>query len=242
VRGNLGSVSVWYTSGSFDAVKTQPGEWIQVYSEDHCPSFEELVPLHLDTPIPVRPGALTGIYIHTPHRTGVIYDNRDSDIVFEDRFVKILPGMAHMDHVAFGNTNPFGRVDRGAFRANRIFVGRLQMGAKYALWNPEVHRRFPPAFQALVRTLLLCSRRPECWLSRVSDEVLFWLINMCRWDWAPDASEDLPIIRGPVAATGQRLHRYCGNNILHEPEDVVSDDPDGEYRGAEARWRLSLTG
>lgn len=224
VRGNLGSVSVWYTNGSFDTVKTQPGEWTQVYSEHQTSSYGELVPLYLHKPIPVRPGELTGLFIHTQDRNGLIYDNRNSDIVFEDRFVKILPGMAHMDGSAFGNRNPFGPVGRGAFRSNRIFVGRLQMGAKYALWNPEIHQRFPPAFRSLVRTLLLCSRRSECWLSRVSDEVLFWLLNMCRWDWPAEASEGLPIIRGPVAATGFRLKRYRGNNTFHEPEGLISDD------------------
>ena len=107
--------------------------------------------------------------------------------------------------------------------------GRLRMGAKFTLWNPQTHNRFPPAFREMVRTLLLCRRRQGCLLSLVDDSVIFWVLNMCRWDWPPEAHKAIPAVRGPVKASGRRFRRYMGYGADHEPEDYESGPASERY-------------
>eukprot|EP00746_Dinoflagellata_sp_MGD_P069788 gnl/MRDRNA2_/MRDRNA2_28559_c0_seq1.p1 gnl/MRDRNA2_/MRDRNA2_28559_c0~~gnl/MRDRNA2_/MRDRNA2_28559_c0_seq1.p1 ORF type:complete len:300 (+),score=59.73 gnl/MRDRNA2_/MRDRNA2_28559_c0_seq1:46-900(+) len=134
--------------------------------------------------------------------------------------------MAHMDHRPFGNQNPWN--GRGAFRANRTFVGRLKMGVKYALWNPETHLRFPKPFQRIVLLLMLCARRPECWLSNVSDEVLFWILNMCRWDSPPNAEKGLPSRKKHIPKTPEpyEFRSWQGYSSQYQGEYIPSEDED----------------
>eukprot|EP00929_Paragymnodinium_shiwhaense_P013476 TRINITY_DN121320_c0_g1_i1.p1 TRINITY_DN121320_c0_g1~~TRINITY_DN121320_c0_g1_i1.p1 ORF type:complete len:291 (-),score=52.55 TRINITY_DN121320_c0_g1_i1:246-1118(-) len=191
VRGELGPMTVWWTDGPFQKVKSSASAWTKVYERRHSASWS-FTTLILDAPIVVLPGKVTGIYIHSAgSQEALVYDERRSYIPYEDSFVKILHGAAHLDSQPFGDFNPwFG--GRGAFRANRNFVGRLAMSARYMLWNPESHRLFPKEFRDMVLTLLLCARRPESPLSRLSDWILFWILNMCRWDWPMKSGEDLP--------------------------------------------------
>ena len=37
---------------------------------------------------------------------------------------------------------------------SRAQVGRLQLGAKFTLWNPETHATFPAAFRRMVPAML----------------------------------------------------------------------------------------
>jgi len=225
VRGNLGPMKVWWTPGGFHHVRKVPEAWTQVYSGVHDAGFEQLTPLQLHTPIPLQPGQLTGIYIHSPQSESLVYDNRRDYILHEDHFVRILPGMAHMDCRPFGDRTPWGRMGEGvAFRANRTFVGRLKMGAKFMLWNPETHCHFPRAFRDMVLTLLLCASRPECPLSLTNIEVLFWIINMCRWDWPDNPARGLPTDRDymPRRLGNGTLNRWRNYSIQYEGEDWAS--------------------
>eukprot|EP00747_Dinoflagellata_sp_TGD_P102135 gnl/TRDRNA2_/TRDRNA2_168567_c0_seq2.p1 gnl/TRDRNA2_/TRDRNA2_168567_c0~~gnl/TRDRNA2_/TRDRNA2_168567_c0_seq2.p1 ORF type:complete len:323 (-),score=36.89 gnl/TRDRNA2_/TRDRNA2_168567_c0_seq2:110-1078(-) len=229
VRGSLGPMKVWWAVGGFQPVRTQPEAWTEVYDGFHPANFEQLTKLELQTPIPLRAGQLIGVYIHSSawYDTSLVYDNRRAYVVHEDLFVRVLPGMAHMDHRPFGNQNPWRQFGfQGAFRANRTFVGRLKMGAKFMLWNPETHRHFPRRFRDMVLVLLLCARRPECWLNRFSTEVLFWMINMCRWDWPPDATKGVPMLseyarRRPPNRT---LYRWRRHRMQHEDESCMSEE------------------
>ena len=62
----------------------------------------------------------------------------------------------------------------------------------YKLWNPEVQStKFGCNFQSAVRTLLLCQRRWESPFSLLPDEAVFYILNMCRWDWFHDNSKTM---------------------------------------------------
>ena len=56
---------------------------------------------------------------------------------------------------------------------------------RWLLWNPEprCHVRFPAGFRRAVETMVLCARQPGCELSRLGDEVIFYIMNKCGWDW-----------------------------------------------------------
>ena len=72
-----------------------------------------------------------------------------------------------------------------ALRSNRLFVGRVAYGVRWLLWNPEpaCHARFPAGFRKAVVAMVLCARRPGCELSRLGDEVIFYVMNKCGWNW-----------------------------------------------------------
>ena len=78
-----------------------------------------------------------------------------------------------------------------AWRDGREFVGQVSYGAVYRLWNPTEHFSFGSRFQRLALTLFGCQRRSESPLCRLSDDILFYIINMCKWDWARDDFEEL---------------------------------------------------
>ena len=123
----------------------------EVYEQDHVPSPFALTQLSID-PVKIPAGKTVGLYVHAQYRydTALVYDNRRSEIVYEDDFIEVHPGMAHLDPIPFGNRNPWGHGRSNAFRSNRTFVGRLVIGAKYILWNPDVHASFPKEFRRMV--------------------------------------------------------------------------------------------
>jgi hypothetical protein len=249
VRGDLGHVTVWWTPGSFHAVKTKKEMWTCVYDAAHAPSFDEYTALAIH-PVTLAPGSTIGLYIHCRHHsdTALVYDNRRNEVVHEDSFIQVHAGMAHLDNIPFGDRNPwgFGHGPDCAFRANRTFVGRLQLGAKYKLWNPEreLHAQFPRAFREMVKTFLLVARRPESNLP-FDDMTLYYIFNMCRYDWF-----DLPVLT-PAASSRrqfmpnlQQLRRWSGYNHVYEPpvrRQAVEDDsadavePDEVSRGVVLR-------
>jgi hypothetical protein len=67
------------------------------------------------------------------------------------------------------------------------FVGKINFGTSFALWNPCEYAKFGPKFKAMALTLFKCQRRPGCALGVLNDQCLFYILNMCRWDWADDA-------------------------------------------------------
>lgn len=97
-------------------------------------------------------------------------------------FVQVGPGLAHLSNTPFSPLGFWGR----AWRSNREFVGRIGYGAVFRLWHPEpaVHATFPSAFRRLARQLVtLKPNQPGCPISFLSSDVLFYILNMCRYDW-----------------------------------------------------------
>merc|ERR1719201_2764888 len=95
--------------------------------------------------------------------------------------MKILPGMADLTSQPFSNRSPWGGHWGGSgWRQNREFVGRLTYGIKFMLWNPPTHRMFTPEFKRLVVVMLLVDNR----LRVLQNDTMFYILNMCRWDWS----------------------------------------------------------
>lgn len=163
-----------------------PKYWTKVYDKTHCPSRRDFCELTLDTPIILRPGQCCGIYIHSslPSDTAIVYDRKQKSKTYQDDFLAVYPGRAHVSTRVFG-TNPIWGYG-AAWRNNREFVGRLSYGVVYKLWNPNSHYDFGGAFQSLAIVLFACQRHWSSPFSALPDDCIFYILNMCRWDWVKD--------------------------------------------------------
>ncbi|CAJ1330896.1 unnamed protein product [Effrenium voratum] len=183
VRGDLGPLTVWTTPDSYRKKEHEAHEWDCIYEAEHPPSNENYQALELRSEIRLQPGESCGLYVHSklPGDDALVYDNQRSHVSHEDDVFKVLPGQAHLSN------RPFGRHGMWGFpwRDRREFVGRISYGVNYRLWNPvlDVHLRFPRSFRQAVWTILLCARKPESPLYWLHDEVLFYILNMCKYDW-----------------------------------------------------------
>lgn len=129
----------------------------------------------------LAPGERRGFYVHSkqPGDDAIVYDNQRSRVTYEDDVFQVLPGLAHLSNKPFGRHGMWGF----PWRENREFVGRFFYGVGYKLWNPEVHSLFPNDFQRMVSLLLLCARRTGSPLHALQDEVIYYILNMCKYDW-----------------------------------------------------------
>eukprot|EP00928_Gymnodinium_smaydae_P010672 TRINITY_DN14022_c0_g4_i1.p1 TRINITY_DN14022_c0_g4~~TRINITY_DN14022_c0_g4_i1.p1 ORF type:complete len:325 (-),score=61.88 TRINITY_DN14022_c0_g4_i1:115-1089(-) len=181
VRGELGPLTVWTTPDSFAEKLHDPASWDLVYQRTHEPSHREYTRLELDQPIRLRPGERRGLYVHSSLAgdEALVYDNQRSRVTYQDNAFKVYPGLAHLSNKPFGRRGFWGF----PWRERREFVGRLSYGVCYKLWNPEVHMQFPADFRSAAEACLLCARRPESPLYQLQDEVVYYILNLCRYDW-----------------------------------------------------------
>ena len=193
VRGRLGPLTVWVSneeqSPTRRGFRMSSRFWTKIYERTHPPSFRTYVELDLrENPIVLRPGQCKAIYVHSslPGDEAIVYDNRHSRRTYDDAHLTILSGRAHLSQTPFG-VRPIGNPWRDA----REFVGRLEYGAVYRLWNPQEHLNFGFRFQHVARTLFLCQRRWESPISKLPDDCIFYILNMCRWDWANDTPDGM---------------------------------------------------
>jgi hypothetical protein len=169
--------------------------WTKVYEQTHEPSRRVYKSLVLDPPIVLRPGQTRILYIHStaPHDRAIVYDNSQFTAVsrarYDDSFLQIHTGLAHLSPTVFGQTPIWGW--GSAWRTHREFVGQVEYGVVYQLWHPERHNRFGQHFDAATRALLLCQRRDESPFAQLPDECIFYILNMCRWDWFDDQAQDM---------------------------------------------------
>jgi len=183
VRGDLGPLTVWTTEHGYKGKEHDANSWECVYEWTHPPSHQEYQQLELTTPIKLSPGQRRGLYVHSKLSgdDAIVYDNQRSHVTHEDKVFRMLPGLAHLSN------RPFGRHGMWGFpwRERREFVGQISYGVGYTLWNPsaELHKRFPLNFRNAVMALLLCARRQESPLYWLQDEVVFYILNMCKHDW-----------------------------------------------------------
>jgi hypothetical protein len=236
VRGQLGPIAVWVTNenerqgqaGEYN-FRLSPRHWTKIYEGTHAPSQRTYQVLDLrDKPIVLRPGQVRSIYIHSTLEgdEAIVYDNSipvtntlqarrrpNNGLVrrprFEDNLLSIYSGKAHLSPTPFGQMPIWGWGN--AWRDHREFVGQLQYGIVYKLWNPELHNRFGGKYQGSVQALLACQRRFESPISMLPDECLFYILNMCRWDWFQDT---------PDALKTQRRTRKRRLRLLEEQERV----------------------
>lgn len=193
VRGQLGPMTVWTTPDTHKGKLARKSQWEKVYEGEHAESFRRFVALELTTPIRLSAGQTCGLFVHsaTPGDTGVVYDNMRYRTSSEDprALFSILPGSAALDCRPFGASGMWGM----GWRDRREFVGRINSGVCWRLWNPEAecHQKFPACFRDVVRCMLLCARRPESPLHYLSDMIIFYILNMCRYDWFGDEGTDV---------------------------------------------------
>jgi hypothetical protein len=183
IRGDLGPITVWSTPTSRRSTEHSEEEWSCLYEKEHTPSRQHYQKLELTQPIRLAPGESCGLYVHSklPGDDAIVYDNQRERVTYEDKVFRVLPGMAHLSN------RPFGRHGMWGFpwRQQREFVGNISYGVGYVLWNPvrEVHIWFPEEFRAAARLLLLCARRQTSPMHSLQDEVVYYILNMCRHDW-----------------------------------------------------------
>lgn len=181
-------------NGSVNSIDLHPSAWTKLYEQTHGASKNEYVELVLNQPIRLKPGETRALYIHSTLQgdEAIVYDNSyygNNSKRFEDDKLAILSGRAHVSTRVFGQEPIWGWGN--AWRDRREFVGRLSYGTVYKLWNPEVHPKFGGNFQDGARALLLCQRHWESPWSILPDECVYYILNMCRWDWFNDGSDSM---------------------------------------------------
>mmetsp|Transcript_62693 Transcript_62693/g.178009 ORF Transcript_62693/g.178009 Transcript_62693/m.178009 type:complete len:308 (-) Transcript_62693:126-1049(-) len=219
VRGDLGPLTVWVTPETFHGKNEDGSHWRLVYSGKHAPSADRLVPLELPEPVRVGRGESVGLYVHSslPGDTGIVYDDERSRHTHDDDLFRITPGLAHISNRPFGRRGMWGH----PWRTRREFVGRLNLGVGWQLWNPETHKAFPAPFRRSALALFLGAGRRSSPLHALSDAVLMYILNMCRYDWF-----GLPVAEAAARGSGGRRRRLAGG-----PEEV------GGFRGTACGWR-----
>ncbi len=200
VRGRLGPITVWVSNEQQrpdpQYFAMHPRFWTKIYEKTHSPSFHTFETLDLsENPIMMKPGQVRAIYVHStlPGDEAIVYDNRHQRRTYDDALVSILTGRAHVSQTPFGTTPIWGWGN--PWRDQREFVGRIQYGAVYKLWNPSEAHVFGGKFQNLARCLFLCQRRWESPMSMLPDDCIFYILNMCRWDWANDTPQDMRALK-----------------------------------------------
>eukprot|EP00977_Amphora_coffeiformis_P001242 scaffold259_cov158-Amphora_coffeaeformis.AAC.8 len=191
--------------------------WQKVYQATHAPSQREYQWLDFSkNPIIMLPGQVRALYIHSTAQgdEAIVYDNANvrfgayhhygaplggrrrraagagGEPRYQDNYIQLLTGKAHLSPRPFGQTPIWGWGN--AWRDHREFVGQVAYGVRFALWQPVLTvSRYGPAFQAAIRTMLGCQRRLESNVALLPDECLYYIFNMCRWDWFDDTTQAL---------------------------------------------------
>lgn len=259
VRGKLGPLTVWVTnddttgiSGNGSGVSPLPSRYdlrnrgqtlsqsqiimkpkhfTKIYEKTHAPkSFQEYEELDLSqNPIILKPGQIRGVYIHStrPDDAAIVYDNQQKLKTYDDQFLSVLPGRSHVSPEVFGSTPIWGW--GSAWRDNREFVGKISYGVVYQLWNPDTHLHFGHNFRKTVEAILACQRRWESPFSMLSDDCIYYILNMCRWDWADDEFKGIRRAKRQLLASIKREE----NDIEREEDDEVATNDTEEGEGTD---------
>jgi len=201
VRGDLGPLTVYTAEQSYKECMSDPSAWTIRHKGTYEPSFNDLVELKLEPPKRIASGESAGLYVHSTQDDdqAIVYDNmhhsRMDGYVWEEELgggegsagpqrpppaLSISLGMAHLSNVPFAGRAPWGS---GPWRQQREFVGRVSYGVRWLLWTPQLHRRFPLGFRAAAEALLMGAKHEESPLYWLRDEVIFYIMNRCGWDW-----------------------------------------------------------
>lgn len=218
VRGDLGPLTVWTTANGYKKKEHDMESWECVHEKTYPPSRQDYQLLELNPPIKLLPGETRGLYVHSklPGDDAIVYDNQRSMVTHEDQVFRVLPGLAHLSNRPFGKHGMWGF----PWRERREFVGRVSYGVGYTLWNPsaEIHRRFPLHFRQAVLALLLCARRQESPLYWLQDEVVFYVLNMCKHDWFKPATYTVSGKGRGKAGRGYGLSHSSQGGYSHDDE------------------------
>ena len=179
------------------------------YTRADAPT-RELVPLVLKNPLLTCWPAI-GLYIHSTRQDdqAIVYDNERSSLSHEDNYIAITSGCAHISPRPFDSRGFWG----WAWRPRREFVGRLSYGVKFLMWKPtsKITSKFPPQYKRCVLTMLASLRRPECPLNVLPNEVMFYIINMCSWNWFGGVEEMIEERTQKLGYGTNSAEQYSGN-------------------------------
>lgn len=181
VRGGLGLMTVHVTPVTWRGKAASADLWQKCFEKDLAPSFQEFVEMGIHPPIRLAPGMSLGIYVHSQRRDdrGLVYDEQKSHITYENEYIRLYPGLAHISSIPFDPVGPW----RHAYRDRREFVGRFTYGVKQLLWHPNHHFKFSPTFRNSVMTMVTAQYRKGNLLRKLPHMVLFYILNMLPWDW-----------------------------------------------------------
>ena len=119
-------------------------------------------------------------------------------------YLRCILASAHLSNRPFGKQGFWGR----PWRSHREFVGRMSYGVRWKMWQPAAHLAFPLGFRTAVLTMIMASRRPESLMYLLQDEIVFFIMNKCSWDWwgtkMPDDDEAEWEEEDPEAGSGSR--------------------------------------
>ena len=247
VRGNLGPMTVWVTNVdalgghegneySLHRLRYDASSWTKIYDKSHDPSRRQYEVLDLSrTPIILEPGQTRLIYIHSAAENdlSVVYDNSRTNrsTRYTDNFLTIHSGAAHLSPEPFDRENIWGW--GGAWRDRREFVGQIDFGAIYQLWSPDKHLRFGTQFQDATTTLLACQRHSESPIAMLPDECIYYILNMCRYDWFDDSSDQIG---------NKRRSRQKRADRSKRSSEGRSEQSRSRARRSSNRWNLSFIG
>jgi hypothetical protein len=214
VRGMLGKMSIWVTNeneapnanGEYQ-IRLNPRHWTKIYEKEHAASPRTYSVMKFETPVVLAPGRIRALYVHSTLEgdEAIVYDNsRGLGMMannrppqqrprYDDAMISILSGKAHLSNQPFGQVPVWGWGN--AWRDHREFVGQLEYGAVYKLWQPDLNVMYGDRFRRVAMRLLACQRKPGSSMPVLPDECVFFVLNMCRWDWFGDTSEQLKIRR-----------------------------------------------
>ena len=103
------------------------------------------------------------------------YSDRD-DIVVEDEFLTVHPGIGHTGSHAFETYH-------GWFRAIRGPCGAFSYTATLRSWTAQTHTMFPAALKSAVLTMLLGQQRHGTVLSLLPKDTVLQIMEHCDWGW-----------------------------------------------------------
>ena len=179
VRGGLGQMTVWSTEQSWKGKHNRAMKWRLLYDEFHAASYQTLQSLKFKEPLLLKPSESVGLYIHSGalNDESIVYDNQRRESGHHDKFITILPGIAHLDCNPFGENAPWGG---SAWRQGRSFVGRISYGVRYLLWTPKVTSQFPSQFR--FASSAFCNVHAFAWKGLPLD-IIKYILNMCPPSW-----------------------------------------------------------
>lgn len=241
IRKRVSAVSTRGKDNRTGKISLKPQHWTKIYSQTHTPSHRTYTSLDISSnPIVLKPGQVRGIYVHSTldGDEAIVYDNRQHEKTHDDNFITVLPGRAHVSSVPFGAVPLWGY--GSAWRDKREFVGKISYGVVYRLWNPIEYKHFGGnKFQNVVRTMFACQRRWESPLSRLPDDVIFYIMNMCRWDCFGDGYGDftehkkkcrkvamLPVGTGGEVVTRANVAKSASGTASGRDEGNDTEDDD----------------
>lgn len=222
VRGMLGKMSIWVTNegeapaeGGEYRIRLTERHWTKVYEREHEASPRTYSVMKFDEPVVLAPGQIRALYIHSTLEgdEAIVYDNsRGLGMVndrlqprprYDDAMITILSGKAHLSNQPFGQVPVWGWGN--AWRDHREFVGRLEYGAVYKLWQPDLNVRYGDNFRRSAMRLLACQRKAGSGAPALPDECVYYILNMCRWDWFNDSPAEMKVRRRVLRGRLRRL-------------------------------------